>query len=390
MQSKIARLGLLVAVVATLCLPATASAQCWRGGDTITNPPVNQREFDMMVKMLAFDEIQQEIALDMFSVLQDEFGEMASVAQEMQRGAREEFQRTREPSMWREYGERLERFNERREDLGDQFWTDVKILLTEEQAPQWEAFERRRFRGRAISRQEQVLSGVTVDLVILTDDMALPAEKQELIKDVVGQYELELDRKLRAYRRVADEQQEKADELGQNGNWMQNMDEYNEIFATVRDELVGVRGIHEKYLNQLTSRLGEELAAELMGRFNKAAYPDIYRDSYVDNGMRQVLELDSLTAEQREYVAALQSNWAAESQRMRESLVRVQREREEKMRLQDMWGGQRNPETREAQAQLREAQLRYYGDLLGVLSEDQKVGLPERPATDWRERSFDF
>ena len=390
MQSKIARLGLLVAVVATLCLPATASAQFWRGGDTITNPPVNQREFDMMVKMLAFDEIQQEIALDMFSVLQDEFGEMASVAQEMQRGAREEFQRNRDPSMWREYGERLARFNERREELGDQFWTDVKILLTDEQAPKWEAFERRRFRGRAISRQEQVLSGVSVDLVILTDDMALPAEKQELIKDVVDQYELELDRKLRAYRRVADEQQEKADELGQNGNWMQNMDEYNEIFATVRDELVGVRGIHEKYLNQLTSRLGEELAAELMDRFNKAAYPDIYRDSYVDNGLRQVLELDSLTAEQREYVTALQSNWAAESRRMRESLVRVQREREEKMRLQDMWGGQRNPETREAQAQMREAQLRYYDDLLGVLSEDQKVGLPERPATDWRERSFDF
>jgi hypothetical protein len=391
MQSKIARLGLLVAVLASLCLPGTSSAQFFRGGgDSINNPPVSQREFNLMVKMLNFDEVQQEIATDMFAVLEEEFGEMSSVAQEMQRGARDEFQRTRDPSVWREYGERMARFEDRREELGEQFWADVKILLTEEQVPLWEDFERRRFRGRAISRQEQVLSGVGVDLVILTEEMELQPEQQELIKPTMTQYEVELDRKLRAYRRIADEQAEKAEELGQNGNWMQNMDEYNEIFTTVRDELVGVRAIHEKYLKQLTAMLGEDASAELMERFNKAAYPDIYRDSYVDNGLRQVLELDSLTDEQREYVTGLKQNWAQESERLRQTLVRAQREREENMRLQDMWGGQRNPETREAQSELREIQLRYYDELLGVLSEDQKVGLPERPATDWRERDFDF
>lgn len=391
MQSKFARLGLLVAVLASLCLPGTSSAQFFRGGgDSINNPPVSQREFNLMVKMLNFDEVQQEIATDMFAVLEEEFGEMSSVAQEMQRGARDEFQRTRDPSVWREYGERMARFEDRREELGEQFWADVKILLTEEQVPLWEDFERRRFRGRAISRQEQVLSGVGVDLVILTEEMELQPEQQELIKPTMTQYEVELDRKLRAYRRIADEQAEKAEELGQNGNWMQNMDEYNEIFTTVRDELVGVRAIHEKYLKQLTAMLGEDASAELMERFNKAAYPDIYRDSYVDNGLRQVLELDSLTDEQREYVTALKQNWAQESERLRQTLVRAQREREENMRLQDMWGGNRNPETREAQSELREIQLRYYDELLGVLSEDQKVGLPERPATDWRERDFDF
>ncbi|MCR9216054.1 MAG: hypothetical protein NXI14_02515 [bacterium] len=390
MQSKIARLGLLVAVLTSLCLPGAASAQFFRGGDSVNNPPVNQREFNMMVKMLNFDEVQQEIASDMFAVLQDEFGEMSSVAQEMQRGAREEFQRNRDPSVWREYGERMARFEDRREELGEQFWADVKILLTEEQVPLWEDFERRRFRGRAITRQEQVLSGVGVDLVILTEEMELDPEQQELIKPTMTQYEVELDRKLRSYRRIADEQAERAEKLGQDGNWMQNMDAYNEIFATVRDELVGVRAIHEKYLKQLTAMLGEEPSAELMERFNKAAYPDIYRDSYVDNGLRQVLELDSLSAEQREYVTALKQNWEQESQRMRETLVRAQREREENMRLQDMWGGNRNPEAREAQSNLRETQLRYYDQLLEVLSEDQKVGLPERPATDWRERDFDF
>lgn len=390
MQSKIARLGLLVAVLTSLCLPGAASAQFFRGGDSVNNPPVNQREFNMMVKMLNFDEVQQEIASDMFAVLQDEFGEMSSVAQEMQRGAREEFQRNRDPSVWREYGERMARFEDRREELGEQFWADVKILLTEEQVPLWEDFERRRFRGRAITRQEQVLSGVGVDLVILTEEMELDPEQQELIKPTMTQYEVELDRKLRSYRRIADEQAERAEKLGQDGNWMQNMDAYNEIFATVRDELVGVRAIHEKYLKQLTAMLGEEPSAELMERFNKAAYPDIYRDSYVDNGLRQVLELDSLSAEQREYVTALKQNWEQESQRMRETLVRAQREREENMRLQDMWGGNRNPEAREAQSTLRESQLRYYDQLLEVLSEDQKVGLPERPATDWRERDFDF
>ena len=90
----------------------------------------------------------------------------------------------------------------------------MKILLTEEQVPLWEDFERRRFRGRAISRQEQVLSGVGVDLVILTEEMELGPEQQELIKPTMTQYEVELDRKLRAYRRIADEQAEKAEELG--------------------------------------------------------------------------------------------------------------------------------------------------------------------------------
>src|SRR6056297_747136 len=123
MQSKIARLGLLFAVLASLCLPGTSSAQFFRGGgDSINNPPVSQREFNLMVKMLNFDEVQQEIATDMFAVLEEEFGEMSSVAQEMQRGARDEFQRTRDPSVWREYGERMARFEDRREELGEQFW----------------------------------------------------------------------------------------------------------------------------------------------------------------------------------------------------------------------------------------------------------------------------
>ncbi|MFG0292956.1 MAG: hypothetical protein ACF8MJ_07365 [Phycisphaerales bacterium JB050] len=390
MQLRSIRIGILAAMVAVLGLCGPASAQFFGGMGSWSNPPVNQREFDMMVKMLGFDEVQEEIAADMFGVLQSEFGDMAEVAREMSEGARSEFERSRDPAVWRELGERLSKFEDKREELGEQFWGDVKILLTDEQLPLWDKFERRRFRGRAISRQEQVLSGVGVDLVVLVEEMEFSPEEEEVLPEVIEQYEVELDRKLRAYRRVADEQQAAAEEIGREGNWMQNMDKYNEIFATVRDELLQVRAIHERYLKTIASRLDEESAAELMDRFNRAAYPDIYRDTYVDNGIKQALELDSLTPDQREFVVALKEGFERESNRLREVLVRTQREREENMRLQDMWGGQRNTETREAQNQLREFQLRMYDELLKVLTDEQKAGLPERPATDWRERSFDF
>ncbi len=383
-------MGILAALMAVLGICGPASAQFFGGTGSWNNPPVNQREFDMMVRMLAFDEIQEEIAADMFGVLQSEFGDMAAVAREMSEGARAEFQRSRDPAVWRELGERLASFEDKREELGDQFWSDVKILLTDEQLPLWDKFDRRRFRGRAISRQEQVLSGVGVDLVVLTEEMEFSPEEQEVLPEVLEQYEVELDRKLRAYRRVADEQQEKAEEIGREGNWMQNMDKYNEIFAAIRDELLQVRAIHERYLKTISTRLDEESAAELMDRFNRAAYPDIYRDSYLDNGLKQALELSSLTEEQREFIVGLKAGVEQQTSRLRDVLVRAQREREENMRLQDMWGGQRDTETREAQNQLREFQLRMYDELLKVLTDEQKAGLPERPATDWRERSFDF
>ena len=309
MRLKTLWLGILLACGLVLGTGAQASGQFMRGGNSINNPPVNQREFDLMVRMLEFDEVQQEIATELFTVLQSEFGEMSTVAGEMSSGAREEFQRTRDPAVWQELGRRLADFEEKTEEIGEQFYEDVKILLTEEQLPLWEKFERRRFRGRAITRQEQMISGAGVDLVVLTEEMQLDEEQQELIQDVVEQYEVDLDRKLRAYRRVADEQQEQAEEIGQNGNWMENMEKFNEIFAKVRDELIQVRAIHERYLTLLSSRLGEEASAELTSRFNAAAYPEIYRDSYVDTGLRRVMELDSLSAEQREFVAGVKANW---------------------------------------------------------------------------------
>lgn len=391
MQLKTLWIGILVACGLVLGTGAQANGQFFRGmGGSLNNPPVNQREYDMMVRMLQLDEVQSEIASEMFTVLQAEFGEMSEVAREMSTGAREEFQRTRDPAVWQELGRRLADFEERTQEIGDRFYEDVKILLTEEQLPLWDKFERRRFRGRAISRQEAVISGAGVDLVVLTEEMSLEEEQSELIVDVLEQYEVELDRRLRAYRRVADEQQERAEELGEDGNWMQNMEAYNEIFATVRDELIQVRAIHERYVTVIGSQLGEEARAELTRRYNAAAYPEIYRDSYVDTGIERALDLDSLDGEQREFIEAVKVNWEAESARLRDVLARAQREREESMRLQDMWGGQRNDSTREAQNQLRELQLRFYDQVLGVLSEEQKALLPARPATDWRERSFDF
>lgn len=391
MRLKTLWIGILLACGLVLGTGADASGQFMRGGgNSINNPPVNQREFDMMVRMLEFDEVQVEIATELFTVMQSEFGEISGVAREMSAGAREEFQRTRDATVWQELGRRLADFEEKAEKLGEQFYEDVKILLTEEQLPLWEKFERRRFRGRAITRQEQMISGAGVDLVVLTEEMQLDEEQQELIADVIEQYEVELDRKLRAYRRVADEQQEEAESLGQDGNWMQNMEKYNEIFAKVRDELIQVRAIHDRYLTLLSSRLGEDASAELTNRYNTAAYPEIYRDSYVDTGLRRAMELDSLSGEQREFVEGVKANWEAESSRLRSVLARAQREREESMRLQDMWGAQRSEEAREVQNRMRELQLRFYDQLLGVLTEEQKAGLPERPATDWRERSFDF
>lgn len=391
MQLRRLWIGMVLACGLVLGLGVEAHGQFFRGGgNSINNPPVNQREFDMMVRMLEFDEVQKEIATELFSVVQSEFGEMSAVASEMSSGARDEFQRTRDPAVWQELGRRLADFEEKSEELGERFYEDVKILLTEEQLPKWEKFERRRFRGRAITRQEQMISGAGVDLVVLTEEMQLDDEQRELITDVVEQYEVELDRKLRAYRRVADEQQEAAEALGQDGNWMQNMEKFNEIFATVRDELIQVRAIHERYLTLLSSRLGEEASAELTSRYNRAAYPEIYRDSYVDTGLERALALDSLTGEQREFIDSVKANWEAESARLRGVLARAQREREASMRMQDMWGGQRSDEAREAQNRMRELQLRFYDQLLGVLTEEQKAGLPERPATDWRQRSFDF
>ncbi|MFU8828652.1 MAG: hypothetical protein ACNA8P_04360 [Phycisphaerales bacterium] len=385
-------IGILVATLLGLCMVAPSSAQFWRGGggNSINNPPVNQREFDMMARMLKLDEVQQEIAADMFAVLQNEFGQISEVAREISQGVREEFSRTRDPSVWQEFQRRMATFEARVKELGEQFYGDVRILLVEDQMELWDSFERRRFRGRAITRQEQMLSGVGIDLVVLTEEMRLSNEQREAVSEVLNQYEIDLDRRLRTYRRIADEQQRKAEELGQNGNWMQNLDQYNEIFASVRNELVQVRGVHERYLSMIASRLEPEAQADLRRRYNTAAYPDIYRDSYVDTGLRQIMAMDSLTEEQREFVVAVNEGWQRESERLRGQLARSQREREESMRLQDMWGGTRNTDTREAQNKLRDLQIQFYDQLLSVLTEEQKVGLPERPATDWRNRSFDF
>ena len=376
----------VVAGVAMVCAPA-AHAQMGAEWGQLFDPPVNSREMEQIEKTLKLDDAQTALVEDLQSAMLAEFERLSGIMRQIVQDAQEEVRETGRNDVWVEIGKKAQDFGEKKKSMQKQLFEDIKLVLNEEQLGRWPAAERRWYRGQMMgNRQLGFMSGLRADLVVITED----AEQAEAIAPVVDQYEREVDRELHAFEDLAEEQKEEWEKLREDG-FFTNMDKFNELFSDLRDKLVTVRDLNGKYRDQIALRLEGEAKSKFENAYDKAAFPALYKDSYVDAGMRTVLEMPDLTTEQRAEVEALEARYGQEVAALNKKIEKATLDADETVNIQTlMSGGAKSEEKNALEAQKKDLQQERYAQLRAILTEEQAAKLPSPEGDDWRNTKLDF
>jgi hypothetical protein len=380
----------MAAVAAVLMTAVPARAQMGGEWQQINDPPINSREVELMGRMLKLDTTQQELVNGLNDALQAEFEKLASIVRAMMDQVRKEAEESQNNGVWRELGKKLQQFQDKKKSLQEQFFADVKLVLTDEQVAAFPSFERRWYRGRQLGNQQMgFLSAMRADIVVLTEELSLNEEAKAQIAPVIDAYEREVDRELREFEKLTEEQKEQWEKITESGDWMGNMDKMNELFSELRDKLIKVRDLNVRYRDQVTVRLEGEAKAKFDAAYDKAAFPSLYKDTFVDSGIRTVLEMPDVTAEQKTEIVAIQDRVSDEMAALNKRLEKAMLEADSSIKIQDFWGGPKQGPVADLEAAKKKLLNERYAQLRALLTEGQVAKLPAAEGEDWRNTQFE-
>ncbi|MCX5689569.1 MAG: hypothetical protein NTV94_07250 [Planctomycetota bacterium] len=343
------------------------------GGPDGMLPQIGSRQVDKFSKLLAMTKDQKDAA---DALLEGYAGQAAAAAKLMRdagQKAREEFQESNDPAVFEKMQSSMTKFRDDRKKLDESFMTDLKSILTPDQAAKWPAVERTQRRDSTLRWGR--LSGERVDLVELTDRQELAADARSQMNPLLDQYEDELDRELVRRNEVYEGAMEKMMELRRSGD----MEKMQDIVEKGREAGRRVRDVNRKYFRQLIDTMPQEKRAAFESGFNQESYPEVYRKSYSTRATDSAMAMADLSAEQKEQIATIRKRFDETFGPLQTKMVAATIETEDKFNIADMMnrGGQDGPMS-ELREERRDLERKLLDDVKKVLSDDQQTRLPER------------
>lgn len=371
------------------------------GGGELWSAPISTKDFDRYAKALGLSADQRESGLTLLEAMQEEYAVEAKRGREAFDALRQEFQSSRDPSVFAgKMPELMRSLRDKRTTLESSFLSDLRTLVPESQADRWASFERMRRRDGSVDRRG-ALGGEAVDLLRLVDELGLSGQAPAGAGTVLDQYEMELDRALVA-RDAALEKVEAM--MGQGGFAALRELARNEEFTKRREEVhaarLKVRETNRRSERQLEAALGEAEATRLREAFQRASYPQVYRESFAQESLEAAERFDDLSAEQRAALGALRESFDREVGAANERLIAAIDKADEsadaaggfefgggerRVRIADGDGASGNPSS-EAREARRGVETRFLENLRSLLSDGQRERLP-KPRARQGERS---
>ena len=335
------RLCCCLALVATLLLTQRAAAQPdqetddadhgeefveFGGGEEVdwaAMVPVEQPQYkpgdvESIVEALGLDEDQALIARSLYDGYREAFAAAAKAKRDRSAEITRQIMTTMESDEnWMSEPEGMMALQQesmdiertwrvRRNALGADLLASVKAVLSPEQLAGWRVWERDRRRRETLHAGAQ-FSGEAVDLVALVGELGLDEEAQALVAPALDAYAEELDGLLVA-RDAAIEKIRTFDffALADDSN---GEAEVMELFGNMAERRREIRDVNRKHARALTSHLPYEAGQTFMAEFDARSYPNIYTETPAEGYFRRLLELESLTDDQRTFLVALESDY---------------------------------------------------------------------------------
>mgnify|MGYP001793354562 CR=1 FL=1 len=327
---------------------------------------------ERMANVLTRDEIQREVAMDLFRELSSTKQELGDALRAGIESARIEGNDGDIAEMVGKIRGQSEAYNSRVRELEGTFMEDVRAMLTEEQEQDWAGAERLYRRG--IRLPSLLRAQARVDVDALVRDEFEEAVADENITEALERWSIQLDSMLL-------ERQRKVDA----------MDDGND---GVFQELV-IGGTEDPYkdLREIDARivtLGEQTVRSIAGVLEddaieqawlRKAFTRVYRETQGEKRLAAALELEDLSDELREQLDTLSTQHEREGGPARQRWARAESEREEESVLPPgvsvmISGGSESPSAKARDA-VNELSDKLERRLASILSAEQLAELPK-------------
>ena len=288
--------------------------------------------------------------------------------------ARDAFRESGDPTEFQKVRASAMEARTKRRQMDQTFLNDVKALLTEEQAAKWPNVEMAMRRDQSLRRG--LMSGERVNLFQLVDDLKLGEDARKPIDELLGQYEVDLDRELIKRNAVSDKAIEQMDQLREDPAKAQAMLEEGRTAGT------RVRDVNRRYARQISEALPAEMKAGFDAAFQRESFPSVYRESSVTRGVTAAMGFEDLTEEQRGKIQALNEKYARDAASVNERLAKAQEENEMTMTADRMFqrgpggGGEEESPLQTLRQERRDLDRKANEALREILTETQREKLP--------------
>lgn len=275
----------------------------------------------------------------------------------------------------------FEEWGEERVKLGENFLSSVQTILNEDQRSRWPAFERRLTREKTLANG--VLSGESLNLLLILRDMELSKPVEDQISPVVEEYEVALDRALRERNRVVRRSQTQMTKaLPQ-----QDPKAILRLADEQLEQRVNVRNVNDQYARRIAEALPAPHGSRFYQRAMERAYPQAYRPTAGERMYEAASELQNVDVGTQENINALLEVYRAELAALAENAVEAIRrhEPEQKRARVQVYAARlsgeepldRKPDPVLATLRTRdELDERFVAILQGLLAYDDFAGLP--------------
>lgn len=216
----------------------------------------------------------------------------------------------------------LEEWNAQRHRMYLDFMQNVQLILSEDQAERWPAFERAFRREKTLALGE--LAGESVNLFQVLRDMDLAESDRQAIADPLAAYDLELDA---ALRQRNDFLRGVAHSLHLASGY-QGTAKVEQLLDQAIDLRIGVRIVNDAFAETIASVLSEDASGEFLTAVRVEGYRRVYGPTIVGRLLRAAGGLRGLSPETRDSIEALHQQYLSELALRNESLVVAVREHE--------------------------------------------------------------
>jgi Spy/CpxP family protein refolding chaperone len=373
----------LSVVLGVLLAPSPARAQMGMGGAMPGQGQISRRALDTYATLLQLDADQKAGVLTLFEGYQ---AGMKTVREDTRKATdkmQEKMRDGMDPAIFKELKSDMEPIGKRAEQLESDFFTDLKALLTSEQAGRFDRVERHRRRDKQM--RFAMAAGARANLLEVVEATKLPEETPEL-REALETYELELDRVLLAREAAMKELekdgervQEKSLESMKTMDFSGIMEESMKLMKRGKEIEKPLREVHKTHARRIASILPPDKQAEFETQFRLRAFPRVYRQSEVSKQIGAALKFEDLTAEQRSQIEAIQRSYQSELDPLNERWAAAIEEKDDKgivsFPMMPPSGGEPDPTTEPRKAR-RDLDKRVRDSVRSLLSDEQKERLP--------------
>lgn len=249
---------------------------------------------------------------------------------------------------------------------------DLRSLLSKEQEPRWERFERAHRRRSTLGWGSSSPAGGS-DLIELVRGLDAALLAQPGVADLLGTYETELDRELVARNSKIEKlmlmKQESVAELDGPAP-----DPAEKLWEDVAASTRKIGALNRRVAASLAPQLAEEKQASFKEAVNLEFYPSVYGKRHLHRVLEAVKGMKDVDAAQREAIKGVHERHEREAQAVNErwvlALIRVSEETEEEAL------DEADTKEDECRTARRELDNRTVEAIKKILTEDQRKGLP--------------